>query len=802
MEGEVALAHIVQDDGPAGQRWLRGDIGTNRYWRVAVGDGAVREDQGAKLLAEPGWISPINGPEPEAAMGRIRIGIDEQHFSREQRFAQLMSYRAADGTGPAVSAIVEMRANLGSPGDAVPVPVLPDVPVPMPVLPPHGSTPPNAEPAAASPAVPMSLGQLHRYGHISQVTSFGHTQRGVHAMRWAVPQRSQAMFLPALLAPLISAVGPALTSALPGLISGLAPMAGDLLGGLLGGLGGGGGGHAAPRPSAPNPPAGSPGTIDTAALTTLIQNLIASAGAPPRAAAPVTVGAGAAARADAATTSSVRRFAGQAGRRRSALAMTARLRRRQAAMSVCGGGAASRGQMSHAQVVPIALLTQLMPLLQNVLTPETVQSVINMPNQHMQTVFNAMRDAGRLGIESHEQDLAHLRAINPGVDDPGFDALLAGLGRGLSRPDPGAAWQRANGVVLSLTDVVTVAVAGRQVTLLSAAHELAFPLAVTLPAAADGSTPVIADARVQLQVKDQETLEILHQQDWPVGQIAASGALAVVPRVAAGALSGVPVGRDLLFCFTLLWSNRQGKARGAPVQHLARLADAVAFDRLEESGARTTLDDETRFGDYMHVVWSNRFRSDARRVLGELVYVAALAQEGAGHRRLETSQQSAGVERTPSRREVRLNSGMEFSIDTLAALGAMLDPAAPAMDTAMRAALDDAAFAAQFQRSTRISFDFRGTPDDTFRMIAAPVMASMLAHFATVDSVDDFGQVRTLGRRSAMLPVPVALNLRVEPMGDAPDAEPLFAGVGEFAPTRLVAIATSRRSKHGARRGR
>ncbi len=128
-------------------------------------------------------------------------------------------------------------------------------------------------------------------------------------------------------------------------------------------------------------------------------------------------------------------------------------------------------------------------------------------------------------------------------------------------------------------------------------------------------------------------------------------------------LAGVPTGRDLLFCFALIWANRRGERRGAPVQHLARLADRLMFDRIEETGERITLDDETRFGDYMHVVWSNRLRSDARRVLGELVYVAALNQSNGGNKRLETRLQSAGTDRNPTRREVRLRSGFEYSLD-------------------------------------------------------------------------------------------------------------------------------------------
>lgn len=743
----MALAHITQDDGPAGQRWFRAEIGSNSYWRAAVGGERSREDQGARLIADPAWIGPLEGPVAPETMGRIRFAVDEAKFDGENRFVQLMSFRGANGEGPAVSAIVETRPTLPGPAD----------------LPP---------PAGAIPLGLSYRGVGQAYPRLARpMTAAGHTRTGIHPMRWEFADRSQALAFPALLAglaPLIGAAAPAIGSALPGLVSAIAPMAGPLISALLGG--GGGGGAASPAPGAATPAAAP--LLDEQAIAKLveqIQQLVARAEGGPRA-----------------------HSLGHARGRRAALAARAR-QRRVSALALVNGGRQRSVAPVRAQVVPVALLTQLMPLLSQVLTPQTVQSLINAPNQHMQTVFNGLRDAAKLGIESHEQDLAHLRAINPGVDDASFDALLAGLGRGLSAPDPGLSWKRAESTTIKLTDVTTVAVAGRQCTLLAADSALSFPLSVELPGNASGRTPSISEAVVQLQIKDQETLEVLHQQMWEAGAITASGPLAVVPSIAPGDLAGVPTGRDLLFCFALIWTNRRGERRGAPVQHLARLADRLMFDRIEETGERITLDDEPRFGDYMHVVWSNRLRSDARRVFGELVYVAALNQSNGGNRRLETALHSTGADRNPTRREVRLRSGFEYSLDSLIALGAILDPASPPVDAAMHAGLSDTRFVEHFNRSVRIAFDFRGVPDESFRMIAVPTMAMMQVHFATAAEIDQFGQVRVLGQASAVMPVPAALGLIVEPMAAGPDAEPMFHGAGDFMPARLVETAGIRR---------
>ena len=113
----MALAILQADDGSGGnpggddvdgggQRWFRFDIGSNRYFRFAVGGPERRRLDGIGLIDQPRYISPLQGPLPESAMGRGRFGIDEAHFADGAEFVQMMSYRTRNREGPAVSAIV------------------------------------------------------------------------------------------------------------------------------------------------------------------------------------------------------------------------------------------------------------------------------------------------------------------------------------------------------------------------------------------------------------------------------------------------------------------------------------------------------------------------------------------------------------------------------------------------------------------------------------------------------------------------------------------------------------------------
>jgi hypothetical protein len=720
METAMALAHLVQEEGGPGKRRFSAELGSNRFWRIAVGDDQRRKDQGLDILANPSWVSPMSGPLPPEKLGRVAIEVDEEKFDRTNRYLQMMTYRDSEQNGPAVSDILETRPSLPAPADLL------GKPAPVRAY---------ALTAPRHPGEPCAPGR--------------------HAMRWQIAPRSQAMFLPAFLAPLIAAAGPVLSNALPMLASAVAPLAGNLINSLLGGGGKESGGSGKPAAGS------SPGGLDTDALVKLIgelQKLAAPAATP--------------------TTKSL----GRAASARAVRAMTARHRRARTR--------SANRYRTQAMAVPVALLTQLMPLLQKVLTPETVQAIINMPNKHMETVFNAAKEAAKLGIESHEQELEHLRKLNPGVNDPAFDQMINELSLGLARPHPGQAWRRVETVELVLDSIATVSLAGRLTALYAADRPIAFPLSVKLPLDAKGQGPKLAAAKLQLQIKDQATLAVLYHQEWDVGAVEKSGPLPLAASVAPSALAGLPRGKDLIFCFALIWPNRKGEARGAPLLHLAQLAEGLVFDRIEERGAPLTLEDPGKYGDYRHDIWSNRFRSDSRRVVGELVYVAALGKpEARQHLRLAADVQSRGAVRVPTRREVRIHSGLEFAIDELIRLGSLIDPAAPPLDNRMRAAITASAFSEYFNRSTRIEFDFRGRNDQTFVMRGIPVVDLARLHFLEIDQVDEHGQVRSLRPVEAQLPVPVALSVTVEPLAgsDRPDKR-LFAAVGQLAPARLVAV--------------
>jgi hypothetical protein len=117
----VALAILRYDGSPDGAHEFRFDLGANRFFSYAIGDGRTVAQDGIRILDDP-VRGKVSGPLPESARGRGRMALPDSLFDRDHRAVQLWSYRTADGQGPAASAIVRLPRGL-RPGDgALPPP--------------------------------------------------------------------------------------------------------------------------------------------------------------------------------------------------------------------------------------------------------------------------------------------------------------------------------------------------------------------------------------------------------------------------------------------------------------------------------------------------------------------------------------------------------------------------------------------------------------------------------------------------------------------------------------------------------
>ncbi len=645
----MALALLRPDEiGEPGRRWFRFDIGANRFYRFAVGGPERRRQDGVTLVGEPCWVSPLQGPLPETAMGMGRFGIEERHFSGEAEFVQMMSYASASRDNPAVSAIVRARRSL------------PEF-APPPRLPGAFATAPARAPARA---------------------------------RTSASPHSEAMWFGELL----RAIAPA-------------------IGAMIGGIGGG---KAADAPAAA--PAAATGPLarlaDPATINLLGQLVQQIAGLPPAPAAASPVPAKA--------------------------------------------GAQALGRYSEAQVLPIAallpLLPALMPLLQQVLNPQTIQTVVDAPNRAAQTIIGGINDVLKIGVQADEAHMRHLREIHPGMDDPAMDRLMEGLSVWRGRPAARGAYRRTTRVRLAFDGLRSVTAAGQSRILFAHRRPIRLPLAIELPMLKSGRPLALRTPLLLLEVKDPTTLAVRRRVRAKLPTITQSGPIAAAELPAAAAAALAP-GRDWLFSVTLTWKNRRGERIGVTMSTLAQLAGPFLYDGIVDEGEAIDLADPALHRAFWHRVWSGRFAPEAKRYDAEVDYAYRFDPEATDTRRSDTRAKTRPAENSVAKVDARLKGELVYGPDALAAAAAAIGLDSPPIAADERSAFADPAFIERMNLGARLRAPIRGRAGEGFAFWAYPAVRRATVRLGAPSEILDTGNVAALAWSDRPLVVPVALNL-------------------------------------------
>ena len=535
---------------------------------------------------------------------------------------------------------------------------------------------------------------------VMQTASMHQTHSGTVPMRYQEMPYSRSMFFGAL------------ASILPSVLPAVAPLLGNLIGGLTGGGGSGGGGSS-----------GSGGGVSD-----LLRQL-----------------------ASPDVIRQITQLIGQISGGSSTAAAPA------ASQSLAAPSIRRRHYYSHAhnqiqsgysEAQNAQLITMLLPLLRQVMTPETVQSAINQPNQHMNTVINGLKDFARIGAQVHEQERQHLRALNPGVDDPALDNLLASMSLALSQPQSQIAFTRARSVHLRFVDTVPQTLFGKSKVLYQVGGALAFPVSVETPR-------TVTRGILELAIKDPDSLEILHYQKTRVQNVSA-GPLSITPRLDQADASTLAPGKDYLVCVALIWKNRAGDKRGTSMQQRISLVGPYVFDRVEESSELIPLNDVTRFRSYWHKIWQGSFTDEVKRFVFQCKYYTVLRSEEGSNARTETKMKIQT--REDGRVEGKLKAGLEISPDELNRLLPQLVPGQSPLNEDVLQALRSRDFSERFNQAARYQARLRGRPGDHGVLWVYPEVKLQTIVLQKVTQTDAQGQVRGLGEERVTFPLPVVMH--------------------------------------------
>lgn len=762
----MALAVLTHVGSTRGTEDFDVRIGQNRYFKLVVGHDTLRGEGGFDRIAEVAHETLLEGPLPDSRLGRARVRLPSDLFDRDVRLVQLVSTRDAEGNGPAVSDIVEVRPRHATrhrppvPAGAPPRPAALSLEPGGPRMTALSRSAPSSAPSSPSPGFAAM-----------QCTPMG---QGPHRVVLREARMSEAAG--------IGAIGSLITSALPGVISSLAPAVeslapaiGQMISGMVkGGMSGGGSGVTAGAQPAGAAAARMACDAETQRLLAqLLQQVVAATAA--------TRGAGAGGQ--QATQQSL------VSRARSIGPQTARRRHPSAAAP----------PTAEAFAVPAALLAALpalMPLLKNVLNPQTIQSVVDAPNKHMGTIINGVTDLFKLGIKSQEGIDRHLRELTPSIDDPALDALLQSMSLSVAqavKEEP--AYKRAASVRLTLDTAPPVDVQGVETAAYMLGRDWGVALSVDTPR-------TIPDGRVHVFVKDAETLEILLKAKGAKGDIAA-GPLPHPMGIPAEATDHLEPGRRYLLCVHLTWKNSKGKARGTSIQQEIVALAEHAFERVELGGDVIPLSDPQEDRPFWHAIWSGDFDREHREYAFDVIYRAAVTPGG------------GAVARKPSRLGIEaddhgtqsgtLKTGVDIPLQSLVDLRETLMPEAPPLSSETLRALTATGFLARMTQTAKARLEIKGLAGKAGTIWAYPGVRAGTLIMNRAANVDALGRVLSVAEDRVAFPVPVVMHFAgyrttgrddtgAAPEGDeAPDyldgKKKVFEKQATLAPVRAVGVA-------------
>jgi hypothetical protein len=407
---------------------------------------------------------------------------------------------------------------------------------------------------------------------------------------------------------------------------------------------------------------------------------------------------------------------------------------------------ASRPPRSEAMFLPaLGALAPLLPLLQQVLTPQTVQALIDAPQKATGQIVNGVLDMTKLGLQAHEQEREHLRALNPGVNDPALNQLLMSMGMAVDRGRVN--YRRVPTVRLDFEQAASQMLFGRNRVLYRKGQPLRFPLALTTP-------KPIPEARLLLQVKDADSLRVLAEDGDDVGNLV-SGPLPAVPELSVERQDALEAGRDYILVATLTWKSRKGGSVGTSMQQRVTLVGEYAFDRVEETGTPIALGDFDAYRDYWHKIWEGEFGAETNRVELRSCYYLVLAPEADQNARLDSklrAQHEGGVLRG------KVKAGLELSPYALNRLLTRLAPDSVPLSEGELAAFAGADFAERLNQGAEHLCRLRGRRGERGAIWVYPEFKLQTAVLVHAAEVDENGNVKRLAEKRVRFPVPVLVH--------------------------------------------
>ena len=402
------------------------------------------------------------------------------------------------------------------------------------------------------------------------------------------------------------------------------------------------------------------------------------------------------------------------------------------------------------------LMTSLMPLLQQVMTPETVQMVLqNMsPTKMLGAVTDSVTQVAKVNLESKKQDQSHIEKLMANADDTAMEKWAYGSAvvNALAWSPHEIDYRRVGSVRLDFVDVTPLMLHGRSRVLYHQDRDIAFPLKIETPRR-------IAKGILQILVKDPGTLEILIEEKYRVEDVT-SGPLSVVPTLSREKLEMLEPNEDYLVTAVLAWKGRsrrnRGKKRiGTSMTQMITLMRDYCFDRIEGAAETVALNDVDRYRSYWHKVWQGQISRQRRRLNLDCKYYYTLERDRTVLARMETLTRIQQVSDT--RQAGQLKAGMMLNPERLNELLGQISDHSP-LEEEQLTALFNSDNINLFNALARTEVKFKGRRGSTVALWVYPEFKIQRILLKQATQIDENGHVTELEEYPVHFPMPATAH--------------------------------------------
>lgn len=844
----LAIISQVPASDPA-QLVFRFDLGKNRYFQYLIGPPEVLRDQGFKRMDRPSHTSAIIGPLSSESLGRGKLEVPAHLFNRTNHSLQLISYRDEHKNGIALSPLIRVNginSRAGSPAKAMThamsteqdqtveqVPfsyretqlssgmflgalttIIPKV---LPVVggllgggsqpggglmntvqtlaPALAGTVGGGNPAAGAPAAGMGgiIGQIAQNPQlISMLTQMlaggGQTATAQSVMQEVAlaqsysgemglfrKRKGNARRAPARKTPLLPARRAPVAAARSGMNGAAAPR-GGLLQSVLGKV----------AASATNP---------NSMLGQGIQNMV-----------------GRATGMDPTTIAQLQQLLAQLAQNPqnlqvnphpqpvangTAQAMALPALAALGGMGGAGGGMAAMGGMGGAGGGMAAagggasqMIEQLMPLLQQIANPETINAIGDSgaklldsfgQNQTrlIDTVGNHVgKAAGAVG--GFIKDFLGMKEMPileaPSLDDPAMDRimmqenmlehqlemaeLMAQQKQGMSGamsyrpsklefgiPSQYLDFRRLSNVVLEGSDLVPITLTGRPRVVFSQTQDMSIPLTLSIP-------KPINKAIIRVCLKDLETNRILLQKTLKLNQLSA-GPIPEIPTFSAAELRHLTPSEDYLLSVRLIWKNRKGERIGTSFTQVITLAGPYLFDNKQGGGKKISLNHVQKYRKYWHKIWAEELTDevDEYEIDCRYYYILESDRERMGQMESLIKYEEPHLGESKG----KLKSGLIFSPFALNQLLSEISDH-PSLTPDQLSAILSPDFVESFNQKAQFKAKMKGRTGQSLALWMFPEVELAPVRLQKAGEINENGRITQLAEEQVFFPVPVTAH--------------------------------------------